>query len=201
MDSDSAFFFGAPLNLHVWISCSINQKQKPESVSTNLTTDAFQFCPLCQLLTKQRGIGALWRFCFHAYQTTKNYFCIPSCLSSCRQQVNPFTYLAVEAGVFFLFFFARTGSVFMHKHFSKTLQEFWQPLMHFRIFGVLLLKNFRQGFSACCRLLSVRWHNGNALEGKWWPSRPCTFYDGMLKWVAQLLNANATKKAPIKEKH
>lgn len=68
--------------------------------------------------------------------------------------------------------------------------------MHLRIFGVLLLKNFRQGFSAYCRLLSVRWHNGNALEGKWWPSSPCTFYGGILKWVAQPLNANATRKSP-----
>lgn len=147
MDSDSAFFFGAPLNLHVWISCSINQKQKPESVSTNLTTDAFQFCPLCQLLTKQRGIGALWRFCFHAYQTTKNYFCIPSRLSSCRQQVNPFTYLAVEAGVFFLLlllFFSYVHFKCVHAQTNTECKEFWQPLMYLRIFGVLS-KNFRQG--------------------------------------------------------
>lgn len=88
------------LNLCVWISCSINQKQKPKSGLAVLITDAFQCCPLCPFLSKQ-GEGASSRFMFVCFSCPSNnkklLVCIPLFLSLCCHQVNPFHFLLVKS--------------------------------------------------------------------------------------------------------
>lgn len=110
-------FFKTMLNLRVWISCSINQKQKPKSVQTNFNHWCFlPFMSFSHWTKRHRGIIST-RVCvfFMAIKKQKLLVCIPSCPSLCRQQVNPFACLAVKACMFY----AQRG--FMPKQTLKVL--------------------------------------------------------------------------------